>query len=240
MTAAAPTPTKDSVTKLFVNRLTRQGRLDEWRSTLANVQAETGKGFGQAKWIAMKKLGYVGPDDERQRHEQWLAGEQAKADAAAEQAAGSNATLIECDEAFESALAQLPLKADRQVENDWIMGHVALTRRARSSDKDAPVRLTGNDVLCASHGSAPSRAAAIRLQLFVDNPDELSKALTAPVKRDDGSESGKDDEVIEDPGIEELKKMLVPSGQNWQQWETNQAIELLTKKGYVITPPQAA
>jgi hypothetical protein len=191
-----------------VERIKREGRFEEWKQTVATVQTETGHAFGQARWEAMRRMGYVGPDEERAQHAKWLAGEQAKTDHAATQVAQAQAALVDCDESFEAALATLALRADRQVENDWIMGHSALTRRARSADKDEPVRLTADDILRPSHGPSPSRAAAIRLQLFVHDPGELSKAMTAPVKKDDGIDSGRESELIEDKGLDEVRRLL--------------------------------
>jgi hypothetical protein len=230
------TEAKSSVCKLFAQRMAREGRTQQWQDAVASAQAESGKGFGAIKWSVMKSLGYESPERERELHAAWLAGEQAKTDDAAATIAQAQASVAECDSSFEAALATLPLKADRQGENDWILSHLALTRRARSENKDEPVRLTADDILKSSHGPAPSRAAAIRLQLFVDNPDELSKALTAPVKKDDGIDSGRDSEFVKDDGIGEVERLLDQVSSESER--IKDAVELLTSKGYGITLPQ--
>lgn len=97
----------------------REGRFSEWQKALATVQQETGKKYAQVKYTAIKQCGYHGPDHERQLHIHWLAMEQAKSQLSVEQK-------VDADETFEAALAKLPLKADRDVELEWIMSHTAL------------------------------------------------------------------------------------------------------------------
>src|SRR5262245_4071577 len=69
---------KDTVCKLFCDRMRRVGRYDEFKQVIAAVAVETGQRHGQAKWEAMRRMGYVNPDDERRRHSQWMAAENAK------------------------------------------------------------------------------------------------------------------------------------------------------------------
>lgn len=220
-----------SITTLFVDRMKREGRFEEWQEGLAKVQAETGQKFSQARWAAMRACGYTSPEEERRLQMLWRAKEEAKSEAAA---TAESEKKEDENSAFEAALAKLPAKGDRQTELDWIMSHVALTRRARGADKSAPVLITADDILSAAHGPAPSRAAAIRLQLFVDDPEELSKAMTFAVKRDEREDSTRNDSYIEDPGLDEVKRLLEAVRADSREERVAEAIELLEEAGYVL------
>ncbi|MBW8883586.1 MAG: hypothetical protein JF612_02165 [Planctomycetia bacterium] len=117
---------KHTVCKLFVERITREGRLEEWKRTVADVQVETGQGFGQARWEAMRRMGYVSPGDERRRHERLQAAEEAEETAVVDQAAKETQARAELE--FEEALNQLPTDADPKVEINWIRNHPAMAR----------------------------------------------------------------------------------------------------------------
>jgi hypothetical protein len=66
---------RQSVRKLFVERMKREGRGKEWFSTVKQVSKETGQRYGQAAWEAMRRLGYTGPEKERQLHQVFLENE---------------------------------------------------------------------------------------------------------------------------------------------------------------------
>lgn len=195
-----------SVKKLFVERLTREGRRDEWRQAVRDAQRETGLQYGAAAWTAMRRLGYLDADNERALYAEWQASLKAKEQAVVEQQVEQKLDAARLDMSFEQALDSLPATADPRAEFEWIKGHVAMCRKSRMAD-DAPVVITADDVLCASHGAAPSRAAAIALQNFASAPNEFVKQMASFVKRTESSDPVKD-EFIADENLAEVERLL--------------------------------
>jgi hypothetical protein len=227
-------PKKDTVAKLFADRIRREGREDEWKRVLAAVQTETGLGYGQARWEAMRRLGYQGAEDERRRHEEWLAADKSRTTAVIQSEVQAITSRAEAE--FEEALNQLPMTADPQVEVAWIRAHPAMARKARLVNPEERVLITADDVLRSSHGPAPSRSAAIALQNWSDNPGEFNKQLASIVKRTEGG--GPNDEgVIEDTGIGEINKMLHDLRVASCYEHLREAVDALRLNGYSVTSP---
>jgi hypothetical protein len=196
-----------SVCTLFVARMKHEGRHDEWKQTLVDVQAETGQGFGQARWEAMRRMGYVGPDDERQKHASLITGQQIK-QVTVQNGVPDGIGEVPGAITFEDALNELPTEADPRVEIAWIRNHPAMARKARSSDSAQPVIISAADILNPSHGGAPSRAAAIQLQNWAENPTEFNKQFAGLVKKTDGGDTGKDLDIVVDDGLDEVRRLL--------------------------------
>lgn len=107
---------------------------------------------------------------------------------------------------FEEALAKLPTEqVDRRVEMAWIRNHPAMCRKARLKGNTEPVLMTADDI-----AGAPSRAAAILLQNWADNPKAFNDNFGfALIKKDGGEGEGdKQGEVIPDPTLDEVERML--------------------------------
>lgn len=95
---------------------------------------------------------------------------------------------------FSKALEKmdLPQAADRQIENDWIASHPAMSRLDRSGRKDVKV-LVGVSDLTPSHGPAPSLRAVTSLQHWVNNPKKFQENQLAEAR--EASKRRREDEV---------------------------------------------
>lgn len=239
--STTPTAANDlkppTVAKLFVDRLTREGRAKEWQETLATVQRETGKRFSQAKPEAMRRCGYKGPDHERGLHDAWLMSQKAEQAAEIEQRVEQRVGEVEDSRSFEDALKHLPLSADSAVENEWVLAHPALSRKTRSKNADEPVVITSADLLEANHGRCPSAAAANKLVHWANNPAKVFENLAIVMKKSDGADSARNDGYIEDPGIEEIERLLKAITDDCHEDRVKKAVELLRGDGYIVTPP---
>ena len=88
--------------------------------------------------------------------------------------------------AWEDALALLPPNATVEEEMNWIAAHPAMYAKTREPDekkRNAHIILTGNDILNAVHGRAPSRAAASLLQYWCNNYDMYYKQILMEQKK---------------------------------------------------------
>lgn len=205
-----------SVMEKFRLRLEREGRLKQFKDRVKELNSQpnpaTGKkwGYSQTKWVAAREMGYTIPELEHRLHQEWEAAEKAKQkQEVAEELVGD----WKDAETFEEALRTLPVRASEQVETDWILGHQAMTRKARSRNNLDPVLITSYDILDADHGPCPSRAAAIKLQHWANKPDELYKALTGAVKKGSDTNDGtRDSESDSDPGKAEIERFLKEVG----------------------------
>ena len=190
---------KMDVRAKFQERMKREGREAEWLAVMKSVRTETGLKFGQAIWEAMKRMGYQGADVENRLYNEYLDAQKAKEDADLREKLG----LI--NQEFEEALKTLPQRADYQAENDWILAHVAMTRRS-ILPPGQPVRITASDILHADHGPCPSRAAGIKLQHWANKPDEVYKNLAGVVKKPAGDGETTKEEYDED--LAEVERLL--------------------------------
>lgn len=193
--AKSPRRKVEDIRKIFRRRMEREGRVKEYEAKIKEIQALTGKGFGQSQFPAMKHLGYQGPKEERELHEAWLQEEERKVEEAKFQT-------------FEEALRELPDKAQTNVELDWIATHPAMARRNRQVD-GREIRLTREDVLNPPQGKAPSRAAAIELQNWVNQPKKFFEYMMSVRKKEIGAvESVESAAVTVDPGVDEIMSIL--------------------------------
>jgi hypothetical protein len=174
-----------SIPKLFVDRMQREGRIDVWRETLATVQAETGLKYGQAKWIAMKRMGYEGPKQERALHAAWLAKNYPESSAdLIEQQVEHTDRVYQSEEdddlsqgRFQEFCNKLPTYASPAIELDWLLHHNILWRGINQEERQ-PVEIYESDILKPRHGPAPSLFAFIALEYLVS-------AINGEASRDD-------------------------------------------------------
>jgi hypothetical protein len=195
-----------TVRALFVERMKREGREKVWYTTVKQVMQETGKKYGQVAWEAMRRMGYEGPDKERQLYQEYLEdGEKSKLQRQID-AERLRIRDKQITEEFEQAVLTLPDKAPISVEIDWISAHPAMFRRAREKDKTKNILLTPEDILFTTHGPAPSRAAVVALQHWINFPLQFHKEiLSEQIKHKEDREATK---VNEDMGLEDVKRLL--------------------------------
>ncbi len=206
-------PKRLTVTKKFFMRMDREGRYKDFRARMREMKKENGKGWGQNQWVVMKEFGYAGPESEHKLHAQWEASEAAKIEQVVQEKVDTIVEKVVATRTFEEALSTLPLKADTQIENDWILAHPAMARKARQKNNLEPILISADDILTADHGPAPSRAAAIKLQHWANKPDELYKALTGAVKKTaDGKDADKDESADEVEDFSDIDRILKEMG----------------------------
>jgi hypothetical protein len=187
-------PGKVHVKKLFRQRLEREGRGAEYEALIKAIQAEKGIGYGQAQHMAMHKLGYPGPKEERALADKWASEQQAVAEE-------------KVRHTFEEALSKLPPVADRLTELNWIRSHPAITRVARSVNGQA-ILVTYADVMETSLGPAPSQAAARELQFWANNNEKFyTSYLKTELKKTAAGVEG-ESEKNRDPGVAEIERVL--------------------------------
>jgi hypothetical protein len=198
---------RHSVRKLFVERMKREGRGQEWRTVIKQVMQDTGKRYSQAIWEAMRKMGYIGPEKEHQLHDEFQAkGQKTKLQRQIDEERQQIREEL-MTESFEQVMKTLPNKAPISVEIDWIVAHPAMARRVRESDKTKNILITPEDILFAPHGPAPSKSAVVTLQHWAMFPQQFFKEiLDEHLKHSEDFPTTQDKQ--ESDGLEEIEKML--------------------------------
>ena len=156
-----------------------------------------------------KEFGYVGTEDEKRLHDEWVAGRpQSRRPTTWQRVKEAKEQKVQADmDSFEEAVGTLPDKASFSVEIDWIRSHPALVRLYRQSDKSKDVVLTAEDVLRCSCGPAPSKSAVYSLQHWANHVMEFHKQMLSEHKK--RQEDQKADESVErDMGMDEVRKLL--------------------------------
>ncbi len=186
-----------TVSQKFWERLKREGRYDLWHPTLKRMQQERGLGFGQAKWAAMRELGYTEAKFEHDAH-QVFTDQQEKIEVQknTQQAAKD----------FESACAGLPDEASVATEIAWVRSHPAMSRLDRMPGGIGTVLITPDDILSPPHGKAPSKSAVGLLQHYANRPHEFFKALMSEQKKITGETDKPKQE--EDTDLAEVERLL--------------------------------
>lgn len=202
-------PKKDTVRKIFVERMNREGRGKEWFATVKAVMAETGAKYHAASYEAMARMGYEGPKREWEIHAKYVEEEQAKLKTPAEKLREEIREERRIQN-FEEALASLPSNATLDEVTKWIDAHPAMSRKARSNNPLKDVVITAEDIY-PQHGTAPSKSAVHALQYWANHPAEFYKSVYAPVKKgtDQGAGSGV---TAKDVGIDEIERLLQELG----------------------------
>lgn len=182
-------PTKPvAYTKLFAERMQREGRLGEFRKRIKQLGDTEGLKYGQAFRKLMPEFGYEGAQKERELERQWIAGLD-----------------------YERAMAFLPDSAPADVETQWVKSHPAMVRKIFSDNPEEKIRLTSADLYFAPHGRCPSKAAAVMLARLANSDKAIDANLAAGVKKavmGEASASAKQDEAIVDDGLEEIRRMI--------------------------------
>lgn len=203
----AKVPKEPPVTHLFLSRIRREGRWNEWLKTVKRLMDETGKDFVRVRSTAMRELGYVDAKTERWLDEKYrteipksalqLQIEHEKKEIAEERRV----------EDFEEAVRMLPDHCPASVVMDWVAAHPAMTRLARSKDKTKLIMITADDILLAPNGRAPSKEAARSLQHWANCPHEFFKQrLSEQKKAKAGDETSAKMDMDED--IEKIEQLL--------------------------------
>ena len=195
----------DTVRRIFVERMKREGRAAEWFATIKQVMMETGKRFGPACPEAMKRMGYEGPKREWEIHEKYVAEERAKLKTPTEIVREQIREEIRIAN-FEEALASLPPHCSLEEEKRWIASHPAMSRRARSRDNLKDIVITAEDIY-PPHGKAPSQSAVHALQHWANHAHEFYKTVYTPAKKMSESEGG-GGAATRDVGISDIERLL--------------------------------
>lgn len=205
-----PVPEKrETVRKIFVERMKREGRSEEWYRLLKEVMTAEGCRYNVASHKVMALMGYEGPKKEWEIHAAWVAEEQAKLKTPTE-------TLREelreerRVQNFEEAIASLPPNAPLEEVTKWIEAHPAMARKSRSNNPSRDVVITAEDIY-PKHGRAPSRSAVMALQHWANHPREFFNSVYTPVKKmtESGSAAGG---AAKDVGIDEIERLLKELG----------------------------
>lgn len=210
---------KDTVRKLFVERMKRDGRGDEWHAVVKKLMADTGKQFGSVVWEAMRQMGYEGPDRERELHAEHLKNLDRSAQERRRLEERTEIIQERIVESFDEAMRMLPDTASPADEIDWIRAHPAMARKSRITKGDDHVMISAEDILMPPHGRAPSKSAASALQHWANHPIEFFKLLlTEHKKKTDGDGSGKM-ETEED--LDEVERLLKEVREGKDEASTN-------------------
>lgn len=212
-TDQTPSPPKKKLTARakFLGRIKRAGKLKELNNRVREMKNENGKTWNVNLWAACREFGYIGPENEHKLHAEYEAQMKAEQDAVIQEKVDAVVQQIQSAKTFEEALTKLPVSAEAKAENDWILAHPAMARKARQKNNLEPVLITAADILEANHGPAPSRAAAIKLQHWANKPDEIFKALTGSVKKAPDSVD-RPEEVAEVEDLAEIDRLLKEVG----------------------------
>jgi hypothetical protein len=175
----------------------REGRGSEWDE----VRARNWKMFrnSRATHRTMEEMGYQGAAKERE-----LAAAYEEEQKTKEVAENPIKALLERGAGFDEAFQILPDQAPISVETDWIRSHPAMIRSDRGI-KAERVLISAKDILGPPHGPAPSKAAVVRLQHFVNRQGDFFKQVSMETRKRQ-EETAKEEE--EDPTVEEAYKIL--------------------------------
>lgn len=194
------------VFQLFLARIRREGRWREWADTLERLMKETGKPYGYVRPRAMRELGYLGADQERNLA---LLYEQEGYVSPITEVISEEQKIRQAEKRvtdYEEAIATLPDHCPASMVMDWVAAHPAMSRLARNPDKTKVVLISADDILRAPHGKAPSKEAARTLQHWANCPHEFYKQrLSEQKKAKSGEDASSRIEMDEDIGkIEQL------------------------------------
>jgi hypothetical protein len=187
--------------QLFVQRMERVGRKDEWDERI-KVNVAAGMFFSTAANCAMRGMGCLGMEDERRRQQYFL--EHGQDEVAGAVVPSEN---VANDPLFDVVLRQLPDTATTNVELDWIGAHTAMSRKARSQNR-ADIVLSADDVMRPAHGRAPSKRAVNALQHWAQHPAEFYKGMMSEQKRKMRDDADGNATVVKDMGLAEVERIL--------------------------------
>ena len=183
-------PKKPDVRTLFRERMKREGRTKEWNETIRAVQAETGKQFGRIVYDVMKRMGYEGPEKERE-----LAAAFESSQRPTDPAANN----------IDEIRKKLPDRAAIATEINWVLSNGAMYRRACNRNIEE-IRVTVADVL--GPPKCPSKAALTLLQHCANQPNEFYKQFMADMKRITKDDNAANVNEVEDLDLEDVRKVL--------------------------------
>lgn len=109
---------------------------------------------------------------------------------------------------FEEAVKTLPIKSSPKEDMDWIRSHTAMLRYNQLKDKTKQVTISIDDILHADHGPAPSRAAVVSLQHWVNYPNEFHKQIIGVHKRAEEEAGSATGAAKPDLGVAEIERLL--------------------------------
>lgn len=144
-----------------------QAVVDAFEARAKQVSVECKIPIQPARQKVAKEFGYVDAKDERRRFDnrhRVNSQEHEKHDRAIEEAERSVA----------EAMKGLPVTAAPIEEADWIRGHPAMMRQARTR-AGRQLLVSADDITNAPHGLPPSQSAVIMLQSWINRPDDFAK-----------------------------------------------------------------
>lgn len=189
---------RKSPTRLFTERMEREGRGIEFRDRVRARMVAEGKDWNQVSSHVMYEMGYLGPKYERELENLRLARQEAATKRTIEETLCGQVLAEASLSAFEDAVATLPPTANPDVEVEWVRAHPAMSRLNRLPEGTTRVEITAEDVLLVSHGKAPSRSAVNLLCDAASRPDKFWDKWLAGKRKTDPAAVGAAQTVADD------------------------------------------
>ncbi len=193
--------------KLFLDRMTREGRIKEFNNAVKALLAERGaeSDWNRCSYEIMKRWGYT-PESELALHNKRI--DDHFKERYLDQRGEEKISMAEDQEDFDwdQTFAELPDEVkDLPADLAWIYGHPAMSPNRKPKRKDADIELTPKD----SKG-APSRGAINMLAHYVNRKPEFFKLILAHFSKKNASGKGVDssanDEIPQDE--QQIEEML--------------------------------
>lgn len=193
---------------MFRQRMEREGRREELdRRRQGHLDA--GVHPRKATRLAMHEMGFVSGPDEIEQHWAFRVTQKVKEPHESPPVVLASGAFDEnrSRSTWNAAMRLLPNTAALTVELDWIGAHPAMSQRVLGSEPDDAI-VTVDDVLCPSHGRAPSKRAVNQLLHWVHKPGDFFKGLLAGRKKTAEGEGGAGAAAVKDMGLEEARRIL--------------------------------
>jgi len=207
-------------TKLFMVRLEREGRKQEWYKRYREKAAENPDVTSTTIRCQVRKdMGFIGKKDELEHYAAFheslgltYKGKKNREKQKRHRAKKKEDLKKEVIKNFESAVESLPNEASADDILKWISNHPAMSRWNRTQDKMTVLKLSREDVLEPPHGAAPCKSAVSELQHWMYTPAKFfEKLLDKRVKQAAADVNVKEEEekterVVDD--VSEIETML--------------------------------
>lgn len=190
--------------RLFQERMRREGRLKEFNNAAKALCESEGLGWKRAAYKTAVAWGYEA-SAERRIHQEWLeskTNEKLKRQIRAEKEEIMEERKAETVREF---LKELPATVNKAREIDWASSHLAVADKLDNPDKARRVKL--GDLTEPINGPCPSHRAYVLLLKAIANPEKFINDYVSEAKKAEEESAGQSG-VIEDMGIEDIKRML--------------------------------
>lgn len=192
---------------MFRERMKREGRDKEFVARAKEIMRETDGYWNQSAYKAMVEWGYEA-EEEKRLHAEW---EKRQGTTKLRRQLKKEREEIMEDrkqESWDEVVRTLPATASPAKEVDWVGSHSAMTLKRRQRDPDKHVRADDPKYLLnCPNGDCPSQRAANLLSIYMNTPEKFFNEVMGQMKKAE-AEGGTQTGVIEDMGIEEIKRML--------------------------------